>query len=280
MTMENKVHRKCTSQDIGAGRAAAGSMARLVRQVCAATALAGFATASFAQAGNCGPLANAFGPFDYRTEKGNSLYLVESAHFTPAVEALIAGNTTYIGGDLDYTLRAFPNHHRALMSMMRLGEKEKTTQPRASRYSVECWLMRAVQFKPDDTIARLIYATFLGKNARVPEAMQQLEQSNTLAKDNAFTHYNIGLVYFDLKQYDKSLAQAHTAYGLGFPQPGLRDQLKAAGKWKEASAGAKAADSSAKDPAKDPAKEAANEPATPAADGPATAPAPAASQPQ
>lgn len=278
MTMGSKVHRRCTSQNIGADSAAVGSMARLVRQVCAATALAGFATASFAQAGNCGPLANAFGPFDYRTEKGNSLYLVESAHFTPGVEALIAGNTTYIGGDIDYTLRAFPNHHRALMAMIRLGEKEKTTQPRASRYSVECWLVRAVQFKPDDTIARLIYATFLGKNARVPEAMQQLEQANTLAKDNAFTHYNIGLVYFDLKQYDKSLAQAHTAYGLGFPQPGLRDQLKAAGKWKEASAGAKAADASAKEPAKEPAN--ANEAANPAADGPATAPAPAASQPQ
>lgn len=128
--------------------------------------------------------------------------------------------------------------------------------------------MRAVQFKPDDTIARLIYATFLGKNARVPEAMQQLEQANTLAKDNAFTHYNIGLVYFDLKQYDKSLAQAHTAYGLGFPQPGLRDQLKAAGKWKEASAGAKAADAPAKSPA------------TPAAEAPAAAPEPAASQPE
>ena len=268
MTMGNRGHQESTARNIGADRAGVSGMTRWVRHACAATFLAGFATASFAQAGNCGPLANAFGPFDYRTEKGNSLYLVESAHFTPAVEAVIAGNTTYIGGDLDYTLRAFPNHHRALMAMIRLGEKEKTTQPRASRYSVECWLVRAVQFKPDDTIARLIYATFLGKNARVPEAMQQLEQANTLAKDNAFTHYNIGLVYFDLKQYDKSLAQAHTAYGLGFPQPGLRDQLKAAGKWKEASAGAKAADAPAKSPA------------TPAVEAPAAAPEPAASQPE
>ena len=125
MTMGNRGYQESTSRNIGADRAAVSGMTRWVRHACAATVLAGFATASLAQAGNCGPLANAFGPFDYRTEKGNSLYLVESAHFTPAVEAVIAGNTTYIGGDLDYTLRAFPNHHRALMSMIRSKRNER-----------------------------------------------------------------------------------------------------------------------------------------------------------
>ena len=189
-------------------------------------------TAAFAQSA-CGPLQNAFGPFDYRTEKGNNLNLVESAHFTPPVEALIKGNAGYLGQDLDYTLRAFPNHHRALMSVMRYWEKTKSPQPSDLRYSVDCYFQRALQFKPDDTTARLIYATLLGKQSRQADAVLQVDTAQKYAGDNAFTHYNVGLVYFDLKQYDKSLAQAHVASDMGFGQTGLRDQLKAVGKWKE-----------------------------------------------
>lgn len=191
-------------------------------------------TQAFAQESNCGPLQNGYGPYDYRTNKGETLDRVEKYHFTPEVEALIKGTSGYLGGDLDYTLRAFPNNHRALIATMRYGEKTKSAKPPNMNYSVECYFLRALQFKPDDTTARLIYATYLGKNSRQTEAMQQLERTNALAKDNAFTQYNIGLVYFDLKQYDKALTQAYTAEDLGFTQVGLRDQLKAIGKWKDA----------------------------------------------
>jgi len=44
----------------------------------------------------------------------------------------------------------------------------------------------------------------------------------------------MGLIYFDLKDYDKALSFAHRAYGSGFPLPGLRDKLKKVGKWQEA----------------------------------------------
>lgn len=191
---------------------------------------------AFAQAGNsaCGPLGNTFGPFDYRTERGEKLHLVEGAHFLPYIEALVRGKTNVTPGpDIDYTLRAFPNNHRALLAMMRLGEKENTPQPKGSRYTVECWFERAVQFRPDDTTVRLIYSTYLSKNKRVPEAIAQLEYATTSAKDNPFTHYNIGLVYFDIKIYDKALTQAHRALALGFVRTELRDQLERVGKWQE-----------------------------------------------
>jgi len=181
----------------------------------------------------CGPIENAYGPFDYRTEKENRLKIVEQYHFTPIVESLISGSTGAVGVDLDYTLRASPNHHRALLAMVRLGEKLKSPQPRGARYSVECYFERALRFRPDDSTARMIYATFLAKNGRVPETIKQLELATTAADDNPFTHYNIGLIYFDIKNYDRALVQAHKAYGLGFEQSALRDQLKSAGKWKE-----------------------------------------------
>lgn len=188
-----------------------------------------------AQDGACGALGNAFGPFDYRTERGNNLHLVESEHFTPYVETLIRGKTGQIGGDLDYTLRAFPNHHRALMAAMRLGERMKMAMPPGMHYTVECYMDRAVRFRPDDEIARMLYSMFLAKAGRTAQAVSQLDTAATSAegKENPFTHYNLGLNYLDVKEYDKALAQAHKAYSLGFIQSGLKDRLKEAGKWKD-----------------------------------------------
>ncbi|HAL39729.1 MAG TPA: hypothetical protein DCP03_17135 [Polaromonas sp.] len=194
-------------------------------------------TASFsalAQSGAlaCGELRSGYGPFDYRTDR-DKLGIVEQYHFTPEVEALIRGKSSiHIGQDLSYTLGTFPNHHRALMSMMRYGEKLKTPQPPYAEYSVECYFLRALRFRPDDTTVRLMYATFLNANARAPEAMQELEQVAKAAGDNPFTCYNMGLIYLDMKEYEKALALAHKAMALGFGQTGLRDKLMAIGKWR------------------------------------------------
>jgi tetratricopeptide (TPR) repeat protein len=202
-------------------------------------------TSAFAQTvgPNCGPLRSRgqFGPYDYRTERGEPLQLVEGAHFSPEIEALIRGNRERRAApDIDYTLRAFPNHPRALTSMMRLGERENRAMPDGSRYTVECWFKRAVAFRPDDTTVRMLYATYLYKNNRQPEALADLAYATELAKDNGFTHYNIGLVYFEMKVYDKALASAHRAMELGFDQTELRDLLKQAGHWQEPSVAATA----------------------------------------
>ena len=68
-------------------------------------------TPVLAQSGNpaCGPLANGYGPYDARKDP-DKLPIVLGAHFTPQVEMLIKATTGYIGGDIDYTLRAIPNH--------------------------------------------------------------------------------------------------------------------------------------------------------------------------
>lgn len=202
---------------------------------------------AFAQvdANYCGSLNNGFGPFDYRPDRDpptqgtgdhkTKIGLVEGAHFTKEVELLIRGHRSGVdpGGDLDYTLRAFPNHHRALMSVMRYGEKKGTRKPAGLRHDVECYFERGIRFRSDDPIVRMIYATYLTKNNRSPEAVAQLEQATRIASDNAFTHFNIGLTYFDLKIYDKALTQAHQAMALGFERTELRDLLQKAGQWQE-----------------------------------------------
>ena len=172
---------------------------------------------------------------DYRTSSRQELDLVENFHFTPEVEALIRGkSSTDIAADLSYTLIAFPNHHRALMSLMLLGKKFKAPQPKGAKFSVECYFLRALRFRPDDTTARMMYASFLSNQARATEASKELAQVGEVAGDNAFVYYNMGQIYFDLKNYDKALENAHKAYGLGLTLTGLRERLTRAGHWRDA----------------------------------------------
>jgi tetratricopeptide (TPR) repeat protein len=181
----------------------------------------------------CGDLQNAFGPFDYRTDRGEHLRLVEGAHFTPLVEALIRGKTSTIGQDIDYTLRAFPNHHRALLAAARLGDRSKSPQPAGMNYPVDCYFERALRFRPDDVVARMLLAEHLLRTGRPDVARENLQVASRNAGDSAFTHYNAGLMYLELKDYDEALAQAHRALALGFPRPDLRDKLQAVGKWSD-----------------------------------------------
>ncbi len=200
-------------------------------------------------AGICGPLTNAFGPWEYRADHfvplpgdqmshAGKLALVEGAHFTPEVQSLVRGHSASIGGDLDYTLRAFPNNARALLAMMRYGERLKAAQVPGARYSVECYFVRATVFKPDDVVVRMLFATFLDKQNRRSEALTQLAAAREWAGDDPLAHYNLGLLYFQFGDADKALDEAHKALALGLPRTELKDKLAAAGKWVEPAASA------------------------------------------
>lgn len=222
-------------------------IAKLVSASFLALLLLGRAELAAAQEvpGGCGVLRmqGRFGPYDYRPEKyipdvynNHALLLktVEEFHFTADVESLRRGrNNATAGPDLGYTLHAFPNHHRALIAMMALGEKEKTSTPAGAYYSIECWLRRAVQWRPDDNIVRMIAAKYFVKSNRLAEAEQQLVIVAKNADGLAFTHNNIGLIYFEMKNYDMALTHAHIAYDLGLINPNLREQLKSVGRWSD-----------------------------------------------
>jgi tetratricopeptide (TPR) repeat protein len=184
-------------------------------------------------AGYCGELTNAYGPFDYakRNEFAQNFYLIESAHFTPEVEKLIKGSSSYLGGDLDYTLRAVPNHHRALASIAKLGLRDKTTRVPGTKWSVECYFDRAIRFRPDDAGVRNLYGGYLYKLGRINEAIEQLTEAVRLDPENATANHNLGLIYLQEKDYDKAVLHAKKADALGFPLPGLKNKLSEMGKW-------------------------------------------------
>jgi tetratricopeptide (TPR) repeat protein len=184
------------------------------------------------QAWDCGDLANGYGPFDYRKATLEQKKLVEGAHFTAGVESLLQGHRGKIGADIDYTLRAFPNHPRALMAMVRLSEKEKRVQPDGARYTVDCYFDRAMRFAHDDPHVRLIYGIYLLRRNNPQGALRQFEEAKTLGLEDPNLDYNLGLAYFELGDYAKSLDHAKRAYALGFPLTGLREKLQAKGYWK------------------------------------------------
>jgi tetratricopeptide (TPR) repeat protein len=183
----------------------------------------------------CGSLKTGFGPFDYSQASTADLELVEAYHFTEDVEKLISGATGPLGGDLDYTLRVFPNHRRALAALARLGLRDKTVRPSGTKWSVECYFERAMRFKPRDAGVRTIYGGYLFKLGRTDDALTQLTEAVQLEPDNGTANYNLGLIHFQKKNYEMAAVFAKKADSIGFPLPGLKSKLVEMGKWDSAS---------------------------------------------
>lgn len=185
----------------------------------------------------CGdPFKSWFGPFDYRAAPRAALSNVETHHFTPQVEQLRRGVTTGhedMGKDIAYVLGVFPNHHRALLTMMRMAEKDGNDQPRAMDRPVECYFYRALLYAKDDTVARLMYALWLRKKSRAEESLAHTRAAEEFAKDNPLTHYNVGISYFELGKYELAAAAARRALELGVTQPDLINRLKGVNQWTE-----------------------------------------------
>ena len=189
----------------------------------------------------CGSLENGVGPYDYRTQK-KQLEIVERFHFHREVEFPTAANRRPLGGDLDYTLRASPNHHRALAAVSNLELKIRQKEGYVSRthgpmkganYTAQCYFDRAIRFAPDDGTVRLVFGMYLVKAGENKAALTQLKVAEQLEPDNANLHYNLGLLYFDMGDFESSLGHAKKAYALGFKLPGLRQKLQKAKKWEE-----------------------------------------------
>jgi tetratricopeptide (TPR) repeat protein len=182
----------------------------------------------------CGGLANSFGPYDYRKVTQMERDLVENVHFNDQLRMLDtprAHTDILIWGEFDYTLRAFPNHPKALGAIDRLSIILKNEKPQRARYTAECYFQRAVKFTPDDSQVRLAYGLYLIKRNRPADAIVQLEAAGTLAPDSRNVAYNLGLAYFKLKDYAKAREYAKRAYDQGYPLPGLRNLLEKEGQW-------------------------------------------------
>lgn len=225
-----------------------------MRKLIFAFAVSLAAGSGFAAENYCGDLRNPFGPFDYRQRATlpSELEIVERFHFTPEVENGIRGandSVTNLGADLSYTLRAWPNHHRAMISLSAIALRTKAVTLPGMKWPVECWFNRAVRFAPDDGTAHAIYASYLLTVGRTNPALIELKEAIRMEPENPVINYNLGLVYFKNKDYDLALKHAQKAYSQDYPLPGLKRKLIEVGKWVEPTRDKTAPDSPAGQPA-------------------------------
>ena len=201
----------------------------------------------------CAGKPQGFGPFDYNDPRSSApggfrsitgsntsspLRMVEVAHFKDYVERLIKGKTARDPlGDIDYTLRAFPNHPRALWAMSRyflqLDKNDSETKQAFERGlrgtpPPECFFHRAKLFAPEDPMVSMIFGIYLHKRGKYEHAVEEYLRALEGMPNNAELAYNTGLAYFELKDYVNAKQYADQAYGLGYPLPGLKRKLEKA----------------------------------------------------
>jgi tetratricopeptide (TPR) repeat protein len=209
-------------------------MSRQLVLICAVVLCQAVAHPSAHAASGCPPFVmNATGGDYTSPEYRDRLGVVEKYHFTPQVERLERGESGYVGGDIGYTLEHFANHHRALVALTRLALRDKTSRPNGARYSIDCYFDRAIGFRPDDARVRAIFGGYLLAKGQQDAALEQLEHAARLDPQNATNQYNLGLLYLRKKEFGKAREAAKLAYDMGFPLPGLKSKLAAAGQWQD-----------------------------------------------
>jgi tetratricopeptide (TPR) repeat protein len=181
----------------------------------------------------------AYGPFDYTNSMHHKLKLdiVEEYHFTKDIELLIKGKTGYLTEDLNYTLTAFPNHHKALNAIMyyqiinKIDIDKGTKKPLNS--PVECYFQRAINFAPHDIVAYALYADYLKRTKHISEAEQVYQKAMIKMPDDLALKYHYGLFLCAVKKFPEALAQAKIVYKANYPKSNLKKMLKNTGQWKD-----------------------------------------------
>ncbi|WP_448212541.1 tetratricopeptide repeat protein [Colwellia sp. MEBiC06753] len=180
------------------------------------------------------PLTNAYGPYDFRDPNyASNVNLVVGAHFKKNIEQLKSNKagTGTAHADLDYTLRALPNHHRALYAIAKLERQDRAKVAadgifrRTEIYTAECYFKRAIYFRPQDPIPHMLFGMHLHLVGKLAEAEINYLNALNIDPNNPEILYNIGLLYVDLGDIDNAKKYANLAYEMGFPLEGLKLKL-------------------------------------------------------
>lgn len=187
----------------------------------------------------CKGRSQGYGPYDYiNSGERSKIPIVERHHFTPEVENLIRGSTGHLTHDLFYTLSAVPNHHKALLTLIRyqfrlnknLSDKN-TNKPLET--PVECVFQRAMSFSPNDAATISLFAYYLKEIGQLEKAKGLYEKALIISPNNAKIEYSYSLLLIQLKDYEKAVSHAKKAYKIGNPPQALKNKLQKLGKWQD-----------------------------------------------
>ncbi|ALS97666.1 tetratricopeptide repeat protein [Lacimicrobium alkaliphilum] len=180
-------------------------------------------------------------PFDYYapetradtgTYRGGLLYLVENRHFTPEIRSLTKGTSARQPGDILFVLNSIPNHPAALDAYSRYEKRYNESELFKNRmdtrkpvYPADCFFERADRVFPGNGQTMAVWGIHEYRYGRLDKARERLERAVALQPDNVEAHYNLGLVYADLKDITQAKKHAEIAYQAGYPLPGLHNKI-------------------------------------------------------
>lgn len=169
------------------------------------------------------------GPFDYTKAylHETELSLVQAAHFNSNVELLIKGakQKGNMLGDIHYTLKAFPNHHRALNTVINYRMKNGPYSNNKGIKQPECYFLRAINFAPKDDMSMMLYGLYLHKVNKLVDAEDMYKKALKINPNNLQAMYNYGLLALELGNLEQAKGFAKKVYAKGFVLKGLQRRI-------------------------------------------------------
>lgn len=162
-----------------------------------------------------------------------SVTIVTKYHFNSNVKYLKRGQTAvHIANDLDYTLRALPNHPEALDTVSRFEVNRNKSasfkqKQKAMPYSADCYFQRAIQvFGHKQPQTYMIWGLHKYRNKKYQEAIELYTKARASGFQNAELEYYLGLAYFKTDNIKKAKLHSDIAYEMGYLLPGLKMLLE------------------------------------------------------
>lgn len=196
----------------------------------------------------CTGESQGFGPWDFfdvdettdANYRAGRWWEVKEIHAKPGLSALRKdpfdqASYNRAAREFDYTLRAFPNHPEMLHAVIELEFRRRNAPVKvlAAETPPECYLIRAMSFRPDHAHIFQLMALYLQRLGKTDEAVDQYEYALKLDPSAAEIHYNLAFAYLKQGNEEAALCAAKKAYALGYPLPGLRRKLQKMGIWQD-----------------------------------------------
>ena len=167
-------------------------------------------------------------------DQKRTLANVQLYHLGPGLEAMKTGRWYQALQEFEFILRYYPNHPQVLGLVSEICVKAGGNYCKIS----EDWFEKALARNPDASGTHLLYGFHMHRKRNTKAAVKSYQRALELDPDSVNAHYNLGLAYADLKEYELANKHAQLSYQLGANLPGLRVRLEKLGKWNPAAVAA------------------------------------------
>jgi tetratricopeptide (TPR) repeat protein len=161
-----------------------------------------------------------------KTGDAKRLGTVEQYHLEQGDQKFRVGRYDAALQEFEFILGEYPNHPRALLLLAEMCSKWKSPT-----CNVDGLFEKAVDVNPRVAATYVVRGLYYHRTGRLDNAIASYNRALELDPNSLNANYNLGLAYFDQKQYARANEAAQRAYLNGAPLPGLRNKLQSVGAW-------------------------------------------------